>query len=332
MGDERKCIAITLGDAAGIGPEVIVKTLAEPVIYDICRPVVIGDAGVLSDTVGMLKSPLKINPLEQVSSAAGRPGTIDVLDMKNLRTPFTVGQVSAVCGKAAMECIEKAAELAQNGDAAAMVTAPINKEAVMQAGYHDTGHMKFLCRITGTKEYAAMLATGNLQVVHLSDHYPLREAADFVTRERILAKLRLIRDSFVKWGQKSPRIGVAGLNPHNSDGGMFGSEEAEQIAPAVKDAQAEGIAARGPFPGDTIFYRAIGGEFDVVLAMYHDQGHIAVKTHGFEKSYTVTLGLPFVRTSVDHGTAFDIAGKGIADYQSMVEAITVAVKLSRAAS
>ncbi len=328
MVGKKKLIAVTMGDAAGIGPEVIVKALGEKQIYDICTPVVVGDANALKKTIDALKSPLVIHPVNKVTEAKGQPGAIDILDMKNLKEPFELGQVSAVCGKAAMEFIEKAAGLAQSGEVAAMVTAPINKEAVMKAGYHDTGHMRFLCRITNTTEYAAMLATGNLKVVHLSDHYPLREAANFVTRERILAKLRLIRESFIKWGQKSPRIGVAGLNPHNSDGGMFGSEEAEQIAPAVKDAKAEGIDARGPFPGDSIFYRAIGGEFDVVLAMYHDQGHIAVKTHGFEKSYTVTLGLPFVRTSVDHGTAFDIAGKGIADHQSMIEAINMAVELS----
>lgn len=318
-----------MGDAAGIGPEVIVKALAEKEIYDICRPVVIGDGTVMRKTLIELNSSLSIKTIENITDAQGIYGTIDLLDMKNLPGEVTRGKISAECGKAAMECIAKAAELAGSGEVAAMVTAPINKEAVMAAGYHDTGHMKFLTRITGTTEYAAMLATGNLRVVHLSDHYPLKEACGMVTRNLILAKLRLIRDSFLKWGQESPCIGVAALNPHGSDGGMFGDEEEKQIAPAVADAQAEGIDARGPYPADSIFYRAIGGEFDLVLAMFHDQGHIAVKSYGFEKSYTVTLGLPFVRTSVDHGTAFDIAGKGIADHQSMIEAIKVAVELSR---
>lgn len=327
MVDKRKPVAITMGDAAGIGPEVIVKALGEQQIYDICRPVVIGDAGALTETVRSLNSPLIVNPVGSTADAVGKVGTIDIIDLHNLPEKFEVGQVSAECGKASMEFIAKAAELTQSGEVAAMVTAPINKEAVMKGGYHDTGHMKFLTRITGTTDYAAMLASGNLRAVHLSDHCPLKEACGMVTRDRILAKLKLIHSSFLKWGLEVPRIGVAALNPHGSDGGMFGTEEAEQIQPAVEDAVAEGINAKGPFPGDSIWYRAIAGEFDVVLAMYHDQGHIAVKTHGFEKSYTVTLGLPFVRTSVDHGTAFDIAGKGIADYQSMLEAVRVAVKL-----
>jgi 4-phospho-D-threonate 3-dehydrogenase / 4-phospho-D-erythronate 3-dehydrogenase len=327
--DNRKPIAVTMGDAAGIGPEVIVKALSEKSIYDICRPLVVGDGSVMRKAAKQISSKLTFHSVAIPAETEGRFGTIDLLDLHNLDGNVVMGQVSAVCGKAAMEYIAKAAEITGKGEVAAMVTAPINKESVHEAGYSDTGHMKFLCRITGTTKYAAMLATGELRVVHLSDHYSLKEACGLVTRERILANLRLIRDSFIKWGLESPRIGVAALNPHGSDGGLFGNEEAEQILPAVRDAQTEKIDARGPYPGDSIFYRAIAGEFDVVLAMYHDQGHIAVKTHGFEKSYTVTLGLPFIRTSVDHGTAFDIAGKGIADCQSMIEAIRVAVKLTR---
>jgi 4-hydroxythreonine-4-phosphate dehydrogenase len=325
--NDRKIIAVTMGDAAGIGPEIIIKALGEKQVYDISRPLVIGDGGVLAGEIRRLNSTLVLRPVETAADTEGKYGTIDLLDLHNIRGEVTMGKVSAACGRAAMEYIEKAAGLTGRGEVAAMTTAPINKEAVIQAGYPDTGHMKFLCRITGTTEYAAMLSTGSLRVVHLSDHYSLKEACGLVTRERILAKLKLIRDSFLKWRKASPRIGVAALNPHGSDGGLFGNEEAEQILPAVNDAQAEGINARGPFPADSIFYRAINGEFDVVLAMYHDQGHIAVKVHGFEKSVAVTLGLPFVRTSVDHGTAFDIAGKGIADHQSMVEAIRTAVEL-----
>lgn len=283
MVEKRKLYVVTMGDAAGIGPEVIVKALAEKEIYDICRPVVIGDGSVLNSTISALNSPLVLNPITTVSEAKGTCGTIDLLDMKNLPNKIVMGKVSADCGKAAMEYIEKAAELAGNGEVAAMVTAPINKEAVMSAGYHDTGHMKFLTRITGVTDYAALLATGNLRVVHLSDHLPLKDACGLVTRNRILTKLKLIRSSFLKWGLDNPRIGVAALNPHGSDGGMFGDEEEKQILPAVTDAQAEGVDAKGPYPGDSIFYRAINGEFDVVLAMFHDQGHIAVKTYGFGK-------------------------------------------------
>jgi 4-hydroxythreonine-4-phosphate dehydrogenase len=326
---ERAIIAITIGDAAGIGPEVVVKALREPQIYEICHPLVVGDGSIMRQALKTANSPLELHPVKIASEAEGQFGTIDLLDMNNLNGREVVtGQVSAACGKAAMEYIEKAARLALAGEVRAMATAPINKEAIMAAGYEDTGHMKFLTRITSTTEYAAMLVTGRLRVVHLSDHYSLKDACDLVTRERILAKLKLTHNCFQQWGFENPRIGVAALNPHGSDGGHFGSEEIEQITPAVEEARSLGIDARGPFPADSIFYRAINGEFDVVLAMYHDQGHIAVKVHGFEKSLTVTLGLPFVRTSVDHGTAFDIAGKGIADCQSLVEAIKMAVSLS----
>ncbi|HEY96510.1 MAG TPA: 4-hydroxythreonine-4-phosphate dehydrogenase PdxA [Dehalococcoidia bacterium] len=325
---EKKIIAITMGDAAGIGPEVIVKALGNPKIYDLCSPLVIGDRGVIDNTIKLLSSSLSLHTVKSINAVEGRYGVIDILDLQNLRGEIIPGKISADCGRAAMEYIARAAEVTGNGEAAAMATAPINKESVARAGYLDTGHMKYLARITGTTEYAAMLMTGPLRVVHLSDHYSLKEACDLVKRERILAKLKLIRDSFLKWNLNDPRIGVAALNPHGSDGGLFGNQEETEILPAVNDAKKQGINAAGPYPADSIFNRAISGEFDVVLAMYHDQGHIAVKVHGFENSVAVTLGLPFVRTSVDHGTAFDIAGKGIADHQSMIEAIVTAVELS----
>ena len=325
---EKKIIAITMGDAAGIGPEVIVKALGNPKIYDLCSPLVIGDRGVIDNTIKLLSSSLSLHAVKSINAVEGRYGVIDILDLQNLRGEIIPGKLSADCGRAAMEYIARAAEVTGNGEAAAITTAPINKESVARAGYLDTGHMKYLARITGTTEYAAMLMTGALRVVHLSDHYSLKEACDLVKRERILAKLKLIRDSFLKWNLNDPRIGVAALNPHGSDGGLFGNQEETEILPAVNDAKKQGINAAGPYPADSIFNRAISGEFEVVLAMYHDQGHIAVKVHGFENSVAVTLGLPFVRTSVDHGTAFDIAGKGIADHQSMIEAIVTAVELS----
>jgi 4-hydroxythreonine-4-phosphate dehydrogenase len=209
----------------------------------------------------------------------------------------------------------------------AIVTAPINKEATVLGGYADVGHLEFLARITGSKEYATMLVSGKLRAVHLTTHHSLAEACRMVTKARVVGRLKLTHDSFRKLGFTSPRIGVAALNPHSGEGGMMGREEMDEIAPAVEEAKAGGMDARGPFPADSIFTRAIGGEFDVVLAMYHDQGHIPVKVFGFEKSVSVALGLPFVRTSVDHGTAFDIAGKGIADSRSMEEAIMVAALL-----
>ena len=325
---ERAIIAITMGDAAGIGPEVIVKVLQLEQIYSICRPLVIGEGSVMQEAIKLVKSRLQLHPVKTISELKGQFGVIDLLDLQNLDLKEVItGQVCKACGRAAMEYIAKAAELALQGEVKAIVTAPINKEAIIEAGYGDTGHLKFFARLTSATEYAGILVTGPLQVVHLTDHYSLRQACDLVTRERILAKLKLAHDSFRQWGFEHPRIGVAALNPHGSDGGLFGNEEVEQIIPAVKEAQGLGIDARGPFPADSIFYRAINGEFDVVLAMYHDQGHIAIKVHGFEKSVAVSLGLPFIRTSVDHGTAFDIAGKGIADSQSLEEAIKTAVGL-----
>ncbi len=325
----KPVISITMGDAAGIGPEIIVKALDDRQIYDICHPLVVGDGGILQQAIKLAGSTLKLRSCEAAPGARSEYGVIDLLDMKNLDAEeITAGQVSAACGKAAMEYIEKAAHLALEKEVSAMATAPINKEAVIAAGYQDTGHMKFLTRITSTAEYAAMLVTGKLRVVHLTDHYSLKEACEMVTRDRILSKLKLTDSSFKKWGFEHPSLGVAALNPHGSDGGLFGDEETAQIMPAVEDARSLGIDASGPFPADSIFHRAINGEFDAVLAMYHDQGHIAIKVHGFENSVAVTLGLPFIRTSVDHGTAFDIAGKGIADARSMIEAIKTAVNLS----
>jgi 4-hydroxythreonine-4-phosphate dehydrogenase len=327
--DKRPVIAITLGDAAGIGPEIVVKALNSKQIYSICRPLVIGDASVLSPVIVSLKSPLKLRPIEITDEARGEFGSIDLIDLKSLNKQEVVpGQISAACGRAAMEYIVKATQLALEGKTRAIVTAPINKEATIRAGFGDMGHMEYFARITQTAEYATMLASGPLRVVHLSTHYSLKEACERVTRDRILGKLKLTYDSFQKWGIVHPRIAVAALNPHGGEGGLLGSEEIEQISPAIDDARLLGIDARGPFPADSVFNRAITGEFDTVIAMYHDQGHIPVKVFGFERSITIALGLPFIRTSVDHGTAFDIAGKGIASSQSLEEAILVAFGLS----
>ena len=318
-----------MGDAAGIGPEIIVKALGSKKIYSICRPLVIGDAGILSTFIESLKSTLKLHPIEAADEAKGEFGAIDLIDLKNLDKQEVVpGQISPACGRAAMEYIAEATQLALDGKVKAIVTAPINKEAIIRAGYGDMGHMEYFARVTQTAEYATMLASGPLRVVHLSTHYSLKEACERVNKERVLGKIRLTYDSFQQWGIKHPRIAIAALNPHGGEGGLLGSEENEQISPAIKEAQNLGIDARGPFPADSVFNRAISGEFDTVIAMYHDQGHIPVKVFGFERSITVALGLPFIRTSVDHGTAFDIAGKGIASSQSLEEAILVAFGLS----
>jgi 4-hydroxythreonine-4-phosphate dehydrogenase len=325
---ERPIVAITMGDACGIGPEITVKALVDPSFHRLCRPVVIGDGTAIRSALKLTGSKATLRAISRPTEAAGTADQVDLIDLKNLRPEeITAGKLSAACGRASMEYIERAARLALAGEAAAIVTAPINKEATRIGGYGDVGHLEFLARLTGAANYATMLVSGELRVVHLTTHYSLAEACRLVTEERVLGKIRLTHDSFRKWGFEKPRIGVAALNPHAGEAGQFGREEIEQITPAVQQAQALGIDARGPYPADSIFNRAINGEFDTVLAMYHDQGHIAVKVHGFEQSVSVALGLPFIRTSVDHGTAFDIAGKGIAKAESMAEAIKVAISL-----
>jgi 4-hydroxythreonine-4-phosphate dehydrogenase len=326
---QRPVLAVTMGDASGIGPETAVKALAEEHVYAVAKPVVLGTNWVLEDAVKLTGVPLTVRPITTIAEARSEHGTIDVLEFDNLRRDeVVVGQVSAGCGRAAVEYIEEAARLAISGAVEAVVTCPINKEAVHAAGFHDDiGHQEILARVAGSKQMATLLMTEGLRVLHLSTHKSLIEAARFVTKENVLTKLHLAQDCISRWGMKRPRIAVAGLNPHGGEGGMLGREEIDEIAPAVEAARDAGIDARGPFPADSVFYRAIAGEFDIVLALYHDQGHIAIKVHNFEDSVTANLGLPFVRTSVDHGTAFDIAGKGIANHRSLVRAIETAITL-----
>lgn len=324
----KPAIGITLGDAAGIGPEIVVKSLREAAIYQLCSPVVIGSGAVMRWAGQQFWPQVEIRNISSVSEARGQHGTIEVLDIPNLKPEdVALGQICAASGKAAMEYIIATMQLAQEGIIKAMVTAPINKEATTLAGYHDLGHMELFARLTGTKQLATMLVSGPLRVVHLTTHKSLREACQMVTSELILNRLQLTQQCFANWGMAHPRIGVAALNPHAGEGGLLGDEELKQIIPAIRAARQLGIDAQGPVPADIIFTQAINGKFDVVLAMYHDQGHIPIKTFGFEKSVSVALGLPFTRTSVDHGTALDIAGKGIAQAESMIEAIKVAVQL-----
>ena len=330
MADASKpAIAITMGDPCGIGPEVVVKALADPQVYASCRPLVVGNVYAMRQAVHQTGLPLRINETEDPVRAGQDSSVVDVLDIHNLNPEdITVGQISPACGKAAMEWVTRAGELALAGIVDGIATAPLNKEAASLAGYQSIGHMELLQELSGAKTVATMLLAKNLRVVHLTTHRSLRVACDYVKKDRILSFLQLTHDSFVQWGFSGPLIGVAALNPHGSDGGLLGHEEAEEIAPAVAAAQGRGINAVGPVPADAIFHQAIQGRYDVVLAMFHDQGHIPVKVYGFEESITANLGLPFVRTSVDHGTAFDIAGKGVAHHISMLEAIRLAVALS----
>ena len=322
-----KPIALTLGDPAGIGPEVILKTLRGGV--DQLVPwVLVGRRWALERTAEALNYSLpSLRSIEAFGAAMPGLNSLEVGPPQP--EDFRFGAVQAACGAAAVQAVEHAARGCIEGDAAAMVTAPIHKEALQAAGYvEDIGHLEILARLTGATRTATMLMTPGLKVVHLSTHKSLFDAVCFVRRETVFEKLCLIDETLGTWGMVRPRIGVAALNPHGGEGGLLGSEEAEEIRPAVVDAQQRGIRATGPLPADSIFNRAIAGEFDVVLALYHDQGHIAIKVHDFHQSTTATLGLPLVRTSVDHGTAFDIAGRGMADATGLGEAIKVALAIS----
>ncbi len=326
----RPGIAVTLGDPAGIGPEVLAKVLAG-LERDPALPLtLVGsrwalERGAAAAAVTLPALPLVAGPTEQT----GPLGIVETTSGTAALPDFEFGRVSADCGRLAVEAVETAAGWCQEGSVAAMVTCPINKEAIHAAGYvDDIGHQEILARLTGATATATVLMTPGLKVVHLSTHKSLIEAARFVTCDTVLAKLTLTAETFTRWGLAQPRIAVAALNPHGGEGGLLGREEVEELAPAVRQAREAGIDATGPIPADSVFNRAIAGEFDVVLALYHDQGHIAIKVHDFHASTTATLGIPFIRTSVDHGTAFDIAGRGVADPRGLEAALDAAQALA----
>lgn len=328
MDPQRPLIAITMGDPAGIGPEIVVKALADGDLQALCRPLVVGSPAILKEAARFVQQPLALRETSSPEGVVGEPGRLAVLSSGGVSPDqVPLGQATEQAGHASMQAVLKALELVHSGAASALVTAPINKEAWHLAGFHDIGHQEVLKRLSGSSQVATMLVSGPLRCVHLTTHLPLRQACDAVRRDAILDRIRLTHRFFQDWGFDRPRIAVAALNPHASDGGLLGAEEREHIAPAVRDAQEEGVLADGPVPADIVFHQAINGRYDAVLAMYHDQGHIPVKVYGFEQSVSVNLGLPFIRTSVDHGTAFDIAGLGVADHRSMREAIKLAVSL-----
>jgi 4-hydroxythreonine-4-phosphate dehydrogenase len=326
----RPIIGITMGDAAGIGPEVIVKALTMRETHEICRPLVIGNAKALTRAVKATGVAVKLRVVDDVQEAMFEFGVLDVLDLKNLDLPsIEVGTVNRASGRAAVEFVEKAVDLALNHEIHAIATAPLNKEAINLAGYHYQGHTEILAHLTKTRNYAMMLAAGSLRVIHVTTHVSLREACDLIDKERVLKTIVLAHETLTSMGITNPRIAVSGLNPHAGESGLFGGEELNHITPAVQEATALGINAQGPLPPDTVFLKAADNAFDVVIAMYHDQGHIPVKLLGFDRGVNITLGLPIIRTSVDHGTAFDIAGTGVANPTSMMEAIKMAVDFAR---
>jgi 4-hydroxythreonine-4-phosphate dehydrogenase len=319
-----------MGDATGIGPEIIVKALSSRELYRECRPLVLGDSDVLMRASEIAGQPeVCIRRIAAAPDARFRFRSLDVLELDGpTLTDLRMGVVNAEAGRAAARYVELAVQLALDGSIHAIATAPINKEAMNLAGYAYAGHTEMLAHLTDTHDYAMMLVSHSLRVVHVTTHLALREACTKVSKENVLKTLVLTHRSLCAMGMRHPRIAVAALNPHAGEGGLFGNEERDDIAPAVAEAQASGVNAVGPLPSDTVFLRGRNGEFDIVVAMYHDQGHIPIKLLGFEEGVNVTLGLPLTRTSVDHGTAFDIAGKGIANPRSMIEAIKLAALLT----
>ena len=342
MQDKRPIVGISAGDPGGIGPEVTVKALRFAKIYDECGPLVICDARVVKDALRVAGLDLAVNPVASPENGKYEWGTVDVLDMCNMPLEhLRYGAVSAEQGKASFEYVARNIELALAGKVNATVTGPINKGAVNAAGFHYAGHTEIYAELTKTRDYTMMLADGNFRVSHVSTHVSLREACGRVTRERVLKVIELSYDALVKMGVKEPRIGVAGLNPHCGEGGLFGDEEIREIVPAIAEALAKGMNVTGPVPPDTVFSKMAGGMFDLVVVMYHDQGHIPVKLKGFAydeatgqwgavAGVNVTLGLPIVRVSVDHGTAFEIAGQGKANEESMLDSIELAAWLAKA--
>jgi 4-hydroxythreonine-4-phosphate dehydrogenase len=339
--DSLPIIAITMGDPASIGPEIAVKALKEKKLYETCRPLIVGDAGVFSDIIARLGLDIRMNAIDNVKKAKFEYGIIDIFDLKNVDiTKLEFGKISAMAGEASFQSVKKVIELALAGEVDATVTGPINKKSINDAGHHFAGHTEIYAHYTNTRKYAMLLVEDNINVIHVSTHVSLRQACDLVKKERILEVIELLRNGLISLGKTNLRIGIAGLNPHAGDNGLFGNEDVDEILPAVKEALRLGYDVEGPIPPDTMFAKAAMGAYGGVVAMYHDQGHIPFKLAGFKwnaekqqmdsvKGVNITLGLPIIRTSVDHGTAFEIAGKGIASADAMVLAIESAVQLSK---
>jgi 4-hydroxythreonine-4-phosphate dehydrogenase len=328
---QRPLVAITMGDPAGIGPEIVLKALAHDDVYQRCRPLVIGDRRILERAAAWLGQTPAFEIVAAPADSDYESTRVVLLDVENAppeRVP--VGEESATAGGAAVEYVFRACDLAMAGEVDAVVTAPLNKAAMNLAGYHFAGHTELLTERTGAERVSMLLIGPQLRIVHVSTHVGLEEAIQRVTPERVEAVIQLAHDACRALGIARPRIAVAGLNPHASEGGLFGDEEARRIAPAIRAARARGLDVSDPQPPDTVFLRATQGAYDIVVAQYHDQGHIPMKLLAFDSGVNVSFGLPIVRTSVDHGTAFDIAGKGIASEASLLAAIDVAVQMVRA--
>lgn len=351
--NKKPIVGITMGDPTGNGPEITVKALAHADIYDRCRPIVVGDVKIMEQATRFVgRTDIKIHRCEKVDDALFIPGTIDVLHLELIPdvATFAIGQVSILGGNAAFQCVKKVIKLALAGEVDATCTNALNKEAMNKAlefhhgensdGHtHFDGHTEIYATYTNTKKYTMMLAHHDLRVVHVSTHVSLREACDRVKKARVLEVIEIAHKACKEIGIENPKVAVAGLNPHCGENGLFGTEETEEIKPAIESAKAEGINAIGPIPPDSVFSEALGGWYDIVVCMYHDQGHIPLKTVGFVydrdkqewkavEGVNVTLGLPIIRTSVDHGTGFALAGKGTSNELSLVNAIDYAILMA----
>ncbi len=325
----RVTFGITMGDPAGVGPEIILQGIMHGRIQPLGQHLVIGDAAVLEYLNEQLGYGLQIHRAISPDDLLTDPQTVNVLDLANIDlNELKPGQVQAQAGRAAVEYVERAIELAIEGKIDAIVTAPLNKEAMHLAGFKYPGHTEILAEKTGTTDYAMMLYSDKLKVIHVTTHLALEEACRRITRERVAVVIGLADQTMRKMGIAEPKIAVAGLNPHAGEEGIFGMQEVLEIGPAIKESQTRGINAEGPVPPDTVFVKAVQGKYDIVVVMYHDQGHIPVKLLAFDDGVNITTGLPIIRTSVDHGTAFDIAWQGIARENSLIQAVKAASRLS----
>lgn len=322
----KPLIGITIGDPAGVGPEVILKALKHKKIFELCIPVIIGDINVVKRAARIVNFEEKINLIKDFDQC--KEGELNLISLDNVKFDYQFGKVQPECGRVAFEYIKTGIELATAKKIDAVVTAPINKEALNMAGYRYSGHTEIFADLTKTPDYAMLLASKSLRVIHVSTHVSLRKACDMVKQDRVYKVIKLADEAVRGLGMHSPRIAVAGLNPHAGEKGLFGDEEIKEIIPAIEKAKQEDLNVTGPLPPDTIFLHCKEGKYDIAVAMYHDQGHIPLKLVDFMGGVNITVGLPIIRTSVDHGTAFGKAGKGTADETSMLRAIEMAVQLA----
>src|SRR5699024_1216916 len=321
----KAIIAVPMGDPAGIGPEITVKSFLNPEVLEAGNSIVIGDKDVLEKALEITQTDLEIKVIKDVEEADFSKNIINLIDLDNVdMTSFEYGQVQAQCGKAAFEYIEYAIKLAIDNKVDALATTPINKESLKAAEVPYIGHTEMLEELTNSHDPLTMFQVRSLRIFFLTRHLSIKEAIDQMTKERVHDYIKRSYDALIKLGVEEPKLAVAGLNPHSGEGGLFGHEEIDEITPGIKLAQEENYDVVGPVPADSVFFQALNGRYDAVISLYHDQGHIAAKMTDFHKTISITNGLPFLRSSVDHGTAFDIAGQNIASSESMEECIKLA--------